>query len=136
VTTEPDDVAQARLERMRDLEKNGWNRKQIGQEYGISRQRVAQLLGRLPDRGRRGEVHIYIVPEAYEKIVEMAEGYGLRHRAGRTAGQGSVGLLLEQVAQGNLKIEKVGDDSSGHVREDRSRRRRKAEAQVPQAAVA
>ncbi len=120
--TESPEVANNRRERMFELEKNGMTRSKIGKVYGISRQRVAQIMGPIEFRGHRKEIHVYAVPELFQKVVDIADHFGLHHKAGATAGQGSVGLLIEQIALGQLSVvrpEQVCDDSTGDVQEDR-----------------
>jgi hypothetical protein len=108
----------------------GKTRKQIADENKISRQRVTQILGPIPNVGKREEIHIYAVPELFDKAAGIAAEFGLRHKAGRTAGQGSVGLLVEQIAQGELRVvrpdELDANDPTRHNGKDRSRKQKSA----------
>jgi DNA-binding CsgD family transcriptional regulator len=119
--TEPQSVSDTRRERWLEQIKNGKTRKQIADENHISRQRVTQIIGPIESPGKREEIHIYAVRELFEGAADIAAERGLRHKAGKTAGQGSVGLLVEQIALGNITLsdtERVDDDSPGHVPED------------------
>lgn len=120
--TEPQSVAEARRERWLDEIAKGKTRKQIADENHISRQRVTQILGPIPSPGKREEIHIYAVPDLFNAAADIAAERGLRHKAGKTAGQGSVGILVEQIALGNITLsgaDELNGDQKGHVPEDR-----------------
>jgi hypothetical protein len=99
----------SRRESMLELISRGWSRSQIAKQYGISRQRVAQIVGLAPNRGKRQEIHVYALPEAFKEVANIALEKGLRHQAGGTAGGGSVGRLIEQIAEGKLVIAEPGE---------------------------
>jgi hypothetical protein len=120
--TEPRSVSDKRRERWLDEIARGKTRKQIADENKISRQRVAQIVGRIESPGEREEIHVYSVRSLFDKVSEIAASFGLRHKAGRTAGQGSVGLLIEQIGLGNLVVtepeNELNDDQAGDLSEN------------------
>jgi predicted DNA-binding protein (UPF0251 family) len=101
---EPEEVSRERLEKWRGLELEGVSRTEIARRYGVSRQLVCQKLGKIEGRGLRKETHVYVIPEAFEKVAKMAAERGLRHNGGDNAGQGSVGKLIESIASGRIEL--------------------------------
>jgi DNA-binding MarR family transcriptional regulator len=93
---------------MATMRNQGMTNKEIAEHFGITRQRVAAILGPSARRGRptdpRAAVRIRLTPRDVEKVVRTAERLGLRITSGAEAGRGSINALLEEIATGNLTV--------------------------------
>jgi hypothetical protein len=91
-------------EAWRALRRLGWTDSTISAAYGVSRQRIGQVIGpHLRHTGRR-VYEIRMRPEAHERLRRMAEDHGMRLVFGPRTGQGSVSDLMEAIADGTLKV--------------------------------
>jgi len=83
----------------------GWTRSAIARKYGVSRQRVSQIIGYVPKSvGNKEQRVIYVTPGLWEKAMEIAAAHKLFLKSGDTAGQGSVGQLIDHIAEGKLIV--------------------------------
>jgi transposase len=104
----PKDHDGSRVAQMATMRNQGMTNKEIAEHFGITRQRVAAILGPSARRGRptdpRAAVRIRLTPRDVEKVVRTAERLGLRITSGAEAGRGSINALLEEIATGNLTV--------------------------------
>ena len=91
---------------MRDLDEQGVPRAQIARQLGIPRQVVTRILGPKFSReeGNVREYHIYCRPENFDDVANMARDFGLTNRGGQKAGKGSIGKLIDAIAEGRFVI--------------------------------
>lgn len=89
------------------LREQGWTDRDIGRAYGISRQRIGQVLGpRQRTEGRR-PVPVPLTPDAHERLRQLAAEHGYRVLYGPRVGDGSLSDLLEAIAAGRMKLQPV-----------------------------
>jgi hypothetical protein len=93
-----------RMQEMRDLEKQGISRTEIGSRFNLSRQRVSQILGTTPYRGQRREHVVNVLDPYWDRAMHRAKDLGMFVRFGPTAGEGSISLLIERIGAGRLSV--------------------------------
>ncbi len=79
---------------------------EIARRTGISRQRVAQILGPIPRyvEGERQSVTISLPVHDLERLRDMAQHLGYLSWAGTLSGQGSVSAMIGAIAEGQLEL--------------------------------
>ena len=104
----PKEHDSARVSEMARMRGQGMTNMEIAEHFGITRQRVAAILGPTARRGRvadpRAAVRVRLTPADVEKVVRIAERLGLRITSGAEAGRGSINAMLEEIAAGNLTL--------------------------------
>ena len=104
----PKDDDDSRFAQMARMRESGMTNTQIGEAFGITRQRVSAVLGPSARRGRPAEkrtaVRVRLEAPRVNRLVAIAERLGIRIGAGANAGRGSINALLEEIATGNLVI--------------------------------
>jgi hypothetical protein len=88
----------------------GHTRADIARMYGKSRQYVTSVVGPIDHSVKRDDRTVYIDPDAWERVKSIAAGFGFRIRTGENAGHGSIAMMLENIANGNLIVNKVEDE--------------------------
>lgn len=97
-----DSVARAQCEALRD---EGLNYTQIAERVGISRQRVAQILGPLPYRRKHTkDVRLTISEETVDACKRIAKRLGAVSYQGPTTGEGNLSVLLDRIARGDFEV--------------------------------
>jgi transposase len=98
----------ARVAEMAQMRGRGMTNMEIAKHFGITRQRVAAILGPTARRGRvadpRSAVRVRLSSADVERVIGTAERLGLRITSGAEAGRGSINALLEEIATGNLAV--------------------------------
>lgn len=78
----------------------------IAEREGVNRQRVAAVLGPVPRRKTSGQRKpLDLSPATWNGARNAAAALGLKAVQGSAEGTGSVGMLLDALAAGELKIE-------------------------------
>lgn len=100
----------ARRRRAAALRARGATNVEIGTELGISRQRVAQLLGPVaaPSMGPADRVTVNLPRATAEAMRRRAKALGLRSYRGARSGEGSIARLLEAIRTGELELRRRG----------------------------
>lgn len=100
----------AQFARMADMALGGATYAEIGRAFGITRQAVGKTLGPSPRRRRTRSVvrKVRVEPETYDRIRELAAAMNLRSGRGPQPRGGSVGLLLDAIARGELAVYRFG----------------------------
>lgn len=106
-TKEQIEISAERVAKWRKLEAQGLNRSEIARREGISRQRVAEKLGKIDVLPGRKDMRITVAPHLYARAKDVAFRLGLRARSGDKAGLGSVSKLVEQIGEGTIVCERV-----------------------------
>lgn len=85
------------------LRNEGWNDSRIARQFGVSRQRVTQVIGPRPKtKGRANEMHVYVRRDLFEQARRVAKGLGYIVQSGPQAGQGSVSAMIEAIGAGTV----------------------------------
>lgn len=114
----PTEFDERRIQTMRKLEANGWNRTEIAEKYGITRARVAQLLGHIPNVGGRKPRVVYVLDGPWQKAEKRAKKLKLFIRSGPTAGSGSVATMIEKIGTGELVVSYAKDEANDGTEEE------------------
>lgn len=106
----PTAAERSQFDRMMRLRLEGMNNQQIADQLGVIRQRVAAVLGPVPRRKTRGKRRtIDLSPETWDGARQVARDLGLRAVQGSAEGTGSIGMLLDAIAYGEVSVTWVGD---------------------------
>lgn len=90
---------------MMRLRLKGLNNQQIADRVGLTRKGVAKALGPVPRRKTSGQRKpLDLAPETWTGVRDTAASLGLRAVQGSADGVGSVGMLLDAIAAGELDV--------------------------------
>lgn len=111
-----DNGEESSFARMARMSREGMTNAEIGRSLGLSRQAVAKELGARPCRPRTVVRTIRVEPRTWEITRDMAQALGLRAGRGPKPSGGSVGLLLDAIARGDVEVtRKTGGGSKVRV---------------------
>lgn len=97
----------ATMKKLRKWDDGGMTRREMARRSGISAKTLTKYLGpkdrKIGDRPRV-MVNVWTHREDFRKVAQMAKDLGYTTSAGHTAGSGSVGLLIEALAAGDVAL--------------------------------
>lgn len=100
------DRLQQDMSEIAELDEQGVPRAEIARRHDVPRQVITKLLGpREKPPGKADEFHVYCRREAFDDVSTIAKDqFGLTHRGGPHAGEGSIGKLIDAIAAGEIEL--------------------------------
>ena len=100
-------ITPAMLRKLERWEENGVSRREMERRTGISLRRIMLVLGRRPERqlgNPRPVWNVYTHRKPWREAIKIAKALGYRITAGENTGEGSVGLMIEAIGNGEAVV--------------------------------